>query len=132
MKGRRRWSVHPILCELIADCGLVAWRQRCRHHLRPDRHSSAWQDPDRISEKVGLGGRHLGIEFQCCLIEAIESEVNDATAVHFGALAGILMPFFASQRRERTAQFENLTAYVDRMMLQYFPEFSWKSQREAA
>ena len=85
-----------------------------------------------------LGGRHLGIEFQCRvivsdgLIEAIESEVNEATAVHFGALAGILTPFFASQLRERTAQFENLTAYVDRMMLQYFPEFSWKSQREAA
>ena len=51
------------------------------------------------------------------LIEATESEVNEATAVHFGALAGILTPFFASQLRERTAQFENLTAYVDRMML---------------
>ncbi len=55
---------------------------------------------------------------------------TDATA--FGALAGILTPFFSSQLRERTARFENLTAYVDRMMLQYFPEFSWKSQREAA
>jgi glutathione S-transferase len=55
---------------------------------------------------------------------------SDATA--FGALAGILTPFFDSQLRERADQFENLTAYVDRMMLQYFPEFSWKSQREAA
>ena len=55
---------------------------------------------------------------------------SDATA--FGALAGILTPFFDSQLRERADRFENLTAYVDRMMLQYFPEFSWKSQREAA
>jgi len=55
---------------------------------------------------------------------------TDATA--FGALAGILTPFFDSQLRERADRFENLAAYVDRMMLQYFPEFSWKSQREAA
>jgi glutathione S-transferase len=55
---------------------------------------------------------------------------SDATA--FGALAGILTPFFDSQLRERADRFENLSAYVDRMMLQYFPEFSWKSQREAA
>ena len=39
---------------------------------------------------------------------------TDATA--FGALAGILTPFFVSQLRERTEQFQNLTAYVDRMM----------------
>ena len=39
----------------------------------------------------------------------------DATA--FGALAGILTPFFKSPLRQRTEQFANLTAYVDRMML---------------
>jgi glutathione S-transferase len=55
---------------------------------------------------------------------------SDATA--FGALAGILTPFFDSPLRQRADRFENLTAYVDRMMLQYFPEFSWKSQRQAA
>jgi glutathione S-transferase len=54
----------------------------------------------------------------------------DATA--FGALAGILTPFFASPLRERTERFGNLTAYVDRMMLQYFPDFAWTSQRQAA
>ena len=54
----------------------------------------------------------------------------DATA--FGALAGILTPFFSSKLRDRAEQFENLGAYVDRLMLQYFPEFSWRSQREAA
>jgi len=55
---------------------------------------------------------------------------TDATA--FGALAGILTPFFVSQLRERAEQFQNLTAYVDRMMLQYYPDFTWVSLREAA
>jgi hypothetical protein len=34
--------------------------------------------------------------------------------------------------RERTGHFGNLTAYVDRMMLQYYPDFVWEKQREAA
>jgi glutathione S-transferase len=55
---------------------------------------------------------------------------TDATA--FGALAGILTPFFASPLRERTGHFPNLTAYVDRMMLQYYPEFAWMPLRQAA
>jgi hypothetical protein len=55
---------------------------------------------------------------------------TDATA--FGALAGILTPFFASRLRERAEEFGNLTAYVDRLMLQYYPEFAWKHEREAA
>lgn len=54
----------------------------------------------------------------------------DATA--FGALAGILTPFFESRLRDRTAQFDNLTAYVDRMMTQYYPDFAWSPLREAA
>jgi glutathione S-transferase len=53
----------------------------------------------------------------------------DATA--FGALAGILTPFFDSKLRERTEQFQNLTAYVDRMMTQYYPDFAWTPLREA-
>ena len=55
---------------------------------------------------------------------------TDATA--FGALAGILTPFFTSQLRERTEHFQNLTDYVDRMMLQYYPDFAWASQQQAA
>jgi len=54
----------------------------------------------------------------------------DATA--FGMLAGILTPFFESSLRERTELFQNLTEYVDRMMLQYFPDFAWTPLREAA
>ncbi len=55
---------------------------------------------------------------------------TDATA--FGALAGILTPFFTSQLRERAEEFQNLTAYVDRMMLQYYPDFAWIPLRQAA
>jgi glutathione S-transferase len=55
---------------------------------------------------------------------------TDATA--FGMLAGILTPFFTSQLRERTEQFQNLTDYVSRMMLQYYPDCAWTSVRQAA
>jgi glutathione S-transferase len=55
---------------------------------------------------------------------------TDATA--FGALAGILTPYFSSPLRERTGHFGNLTAYVDRMMRQYYPDFVWEALREAA
>jgi glutathione S-transferase len=55
---------------------------------------------------------------------------TDATA--FAAVAGILTPFFTSQLRQRTEQFGNLTAYVDRMMLQYYPDFAWARLQQAA
>lgn len=55
---------------------------------------------------------------------------TDATA--FGALAGILTPFFDSPLRERTEKFDNLTAYVGRMMQQYYPEFSWAPLQQQA
>ena len=53
----------------------------------------------------------------------------DATA--FGALAGILTPFFASKLRSEVETFGNLVAYVDRMMRQYYPDFAWAKVREA-
>jgi glutathione S-transferase len=52
----------------------------------------------------------------------------DATA--FGALAGILTPFFSSKLRNEVRGFDNLTAYVDRMMQRYYAEFSWAPVRE--
>ncbi|MGY3442233.1 glutathione S-transferase family protein [Bradyrhizobium sp. USDA 4473] len=55
---------------------------------------------------------------------------TDATA--FGALAGILTPFFDSPLRERTEKFDNLTAYVGRMMQQYYPEFAWAPLQQQA
>jgi len=53
----------------------------------------------------------------------------DATA--FGALAGILTPFFASRLRAEVEKFDNLTAYVERMMRNYYPEFTWSPVRES-
>jgi glutathione S-transferase len=55
---------------------------------------------------------------------------TDATA--FGALAGLLTPFFDSQLREHAQEFSNLTAYVDRMMLQYYPAFTWTPLQQQA
>jgi len=54
----------------------------------------------------------------------------DATT--FGALGGILTPFFSSTLRDRVQDFGNLAAYVDRMMRQYYPDFAWARLREAA
>jgi glutathione S-transferase len=54
---------------------------------------------------------------------------TDATA--FGALAGILTPYFESNLRERAEKFDNLVAYVDRMMARYYPEFAWKPLQQA-
>jgi glutathione S-transferase len=48
---------------------------------------------------------------------------TDATA--FGALAGILTPFFDSPLRQRVAGCKITTGYVDRMMATYYPEHSW-------
>ena len=55
---------------------------------------------------------------------------TDATA--FGAVAGILTPFFDSKLREQVEGFANLTAYVDRMMQHYYPGFAWIPLRQAA
>jgi glutathione S-transferase len=55
-----------------------------------------------------------------------------ADATTFGALAGILTPFFQSKLRSRAEAFENLTTYVDRMMEQYYPEFAWAPLCQAA
>lgn len=55
---------------------------------------------------------------------------TDATA--FGALAGLLTPFFDSPLRDRAQEFSNLTAYVDRMMLQYYPAFAWTPLQQQA
>ncbi len=53
----------------------------------------------------------------------------DATA--FGALAGILTPFFVSRLRTEVEKFDNLTAYVERMMRTYYPDFVWSPVHES-
>ncbi len=46
----------------------------------------------------------------------------DATA--FGAVAGILTPFFPSELRNLALGYDNLVAYHDRMMARYYPDFA--------
>ncbi|MDB5419939.1 MAG: glutathione S-transferase family protein [Phenylobacterium sp.] len=48
-----------------------------------------------------------------------------ADATVFGLLAYILTPFFESELRRQAEGFANLTAYVDRMMAEFYPEFAW-------
>ena len=55
--------------------------------------------------------------------------VAGVDATLFGALAGIMTPFFSSKLRNEVREFGNLTAYVDRMMQRYYPEFSWAPLR---
>jgi glutathione S-transferase len=47
----------------------------------------------------------------------------DATAL--GALAGATTPFFDSALRQRAETYSKLTAYVDRMKRQYYPDHPW-------
>lgn len=54
----------------------------------------------------------------------------DATA--FGALAGLMTPFFDSALRDRSLEYANLVAYVDRMMGQYYPTHAWQRLAAAA
>jgi glutathione S-transferase len=57
----------------------------------------------------------------------------DATA--FGVLAFLLSPYFESPLRRQVERFEGLTAYVDRMMGEFYPAFSWgqdTTERSAA
>jgi glutathione S-transferase len=75
-----------------------------------------------LALSVQLGDRPYLMEEQPCGM--------DATA--FGALAGILTPFFDSKLREKAEEFGNLTDYVDRMTLQYYPDFAWTAQPQAA
>ncbi len=53
-------------------------------------------------------------------------------AAAFGALAGLMTPFFDSPLRDRALEFANLVAYADRMMAQYYPEHPWQRLKAAA
>lgn len=55
---------------------------------------------------------------------------TDATA--FAMLAGIMTPFFDSPLRQRAMTFSNLTDYVERMMLLFYPEHAWAPYQQAA
>ena len=55
---------------------------------------------------------------------------TDATA--FGALAGLVTPFFDSELRQRALRFANLADYVDRMMELFYPERGALPREQAA
>lgn len=48
-----------------------------------------------------------------------------ADATVFGILAFLLSPYFESPLRRQTERFLGLTAYVDRMMGEFYPGFAW-------
>ncbi|MDB5477182.1 MAG: glutathione S-transferase family protein [Phenylobacterium sp.] len=51
-----------------------------------------------------------------------------ADATMFGMLAYVLTPFFDSELRRQAEAFGNLTAYVERMMAEFYPAFAWAKQ----
>jgi glutathione S-transferase len=55
-----------------------------------------------------------------------------ADATCFAMLAYALTPYFESELRRQAEGFGNLVAYVDRMMAEFYPEFPWRADTEAA
>jgi glutathione S-transferase len=55
-----------------------------------------------------------------------------ADATVFGMLAYVLTPFFESELRRQAEAFGNLTAYVDRLMAEFYPDFPWRAQAAEA
>ena len=114
-----------------------------------DRREKLREDAQfRVAENYLLSGlgRHApddDVELAVRSLYAISLQLGDkpylmgdkpcsTDAVSFGALAGILTPFFESKLRSRAEQFDNIVSYVDRMMQNYYPEFAWKQERQAA
>ena len=102
----------------------------------------------RVAENYLLSGlgRHApddDVELAVRSLTALSVQLSDkpylmgpapcgADATAFGVLAGILTPFFSSKLRDRAAGFQNLAAYVDRMMQRYYPDFAWRREAVAA
>lgn len=102
----------------------------------------------RVAENYRLSGlgRHTpeeALELSARSLSALSLQLGDkphlmgsrpsgVDAVMFGAVAGILTPFFDSPLRQRVLHFDNLVAYADRMMAQYYPEHPWQVRAQAA
>jgi len=114
-----------------------------------DRREKLREDAQfRVAENYLLSGlgRHApddDVELAVRSLYAVSLQIADkpylmgevpcgADATAFGALAGILTPFFESKLRARAEQFGNLVGYVDRMMRRHYPDFAWTQAREAA
>src|SRR5271167_3328594 len=118
-----------------------AFERMIEHHVYWAMVGARWVDAEnfakgpahfRVAENYLLSGlgRHApdeGVDLAVRSLFALSVQLGDkpylmgdtpcgTDASAFGMLAGILTPFFASELRQRTEQFGNLTAYVDRMM----------------
>lgn len=103
------------------EAALAAQRQRVADKLHGQglgRHATA--------EVETLGKRSVAalaalLGGKTCLMGPDPTAV-DATA--FGMLASALAPVFVSGLKSHVASFANLTAYHDRMMVEYYPAFA--------
>ena len=85
-------------------------------------------------EAVGLVARSLAALSQLLARKPLSDGCSGRAAPTppmFGMVAGILTPFFESSLRRRAEQFENLNAYADRMMAQFYPELTHGRNRHA-
>ena len=132
--GMRQTAPRPWLSPVSSQCH-VAGREKLREDAQfrvaenyllsgLGRHAP---DDDVILAIRSIFALSVQLGDKSCLMGEAPCGV-DATA--FGALAGILTPYFVSKLRTQVEKFDNLTAYVDRMMGQYYPEFSWMPVRE--
>ena len=83
------------------------------------RHSEA--------EILGLGVRSLAalsalLGDQAFMMGARPTGVD---AIAFGVLSGLMTPYFDAPIRDRAMRFDNLVAYVDRMMAGVYPDHRW-------
>ena len=84
-------------------------------------------------KRLMAGGREQGEDIDLTGYTLLVSSLFSSPAsIIPGGIAGILTPFFESPLRQQAEKFENLTAYVDRMMLQYYPEFAWAPLQQQA
>jgi glutathione S-transferase len=90
------------------------------HAVGIGRHSEA--------EVLGLGVRSL-LALSTLLGDKVFMMGDRPTSVDamaFGALAGLMTPYFEAPIRDRAMRFANLVAYVDRMMAGVYPDYDWQ------
>ncbi|MGA7971347.1 MAG: glutathione S-transferase family protein [Pseudolabrys sp.] len=108
MRAQRREDVRNSVANRLFEVGIA-------------RHT-----PDEIVE---LGDRSL-MTLSALLADKpylMGERPSGIDATMFGALAGILTPFFESALRRRAESYPNLVAYTDRLMRQYYPEHAWQA-----
>ena len=83
------------------------------------RHSEA--------EILGLGVRSLAALSALLGDQAfmMGERPTGVDAIAFGVLSGLMTPFFDAPIRDRAMRFDNLVAYVDRMMAGVYPDHRW-------